>query len=106
MSADDDPGLWSVVSARAGGGAVALGQVCAAVAQVTRVDGVVAALATSATVREIAYAGDDVATGLEELTLTLGEGPGMDAVRHGEPVLSDMAGPDALSQWPVFHQAR
>jgi hypothetical protein len=106
MSADRDPRLWSVVLARAGAGAVALGHVCAVVAQVTRVDGVVAALATSATVREIAYAGDDVATGLEELTLTLGEGPAVDAVRHGEPVLSaDMAGPDALSQWPVFAPA-
>jgi hypothetical protein len=70
------------------------------------VDGTAAALVASATLRETVYAGDGIAAGVEELTLTLGEGPGLDAWRHGEPVLSaDLAGPDALARWPVFAPA-
>jgi hypothetical protein len=106
MSADRDPRVWSMVSELAGGGAVALQHVCAAVAPATGVDGVVAAWATSATVRETVYAADEIAAGLEELTLTLGEGPGVDAVHNGKPVLAaDMAGAESLSQWPVFAPA-
>jgi hypothetical protein len=106
MNAGDDPRLWSAVLAQANGGTVSVRHVCAAIVALTRVDGAVAALATSATLRETVYADNDIATGLEELTLTLGEGPGVDAVGTGEPVLADdMAGPDARSRWPVFAPA-
>ena len=103
MSSGPDRRLWSVVMERAGGGAVTVGHVCAAITAVTRVDGTAAVLATSATLRETVYADDETAARVEELTLTLGEGPGVDAVRHEGPVLSaNMAGPDALARWPVF----
>jgi hypothetical protein len=63
-------------------------------------------LATTATLRETVYASDETAARIEELTLTVGEGPGLDAVRHGIPVLSsDLASPDAQSRWPVFAPA-
>lgn len=107
MTADRDPRLWSVVLAQAGGGPVTLEHVCTVAASVTGTDGVVAALASSsATLRETVYAGDDLAARLEELTLTLGEGPGVAAMHRGKPVLAtDLAGPDASSQWPVFAPA-
>jgi hypothetical protein len=103
MSSGPDRRLWSVVMERAGGGAVTVGHVCAAITAVTRVDGTAAVLATSATLRETVYADDETAARVEELTLTLGEGPDVDAVRHGGPILSaNMSGPDALARWPVF----
>jgi len=91
---------------QAAGAAVTVAHACAAVVAVTGVDGVTAALTTSAILRETVYAGDEAAAQVEELTLTLGEGPGVDAWTSGQPVLSvDMAGPDALSRWPVFAPA-
>jgi ANTAR domain len=106
MSTSPDRRLWSVLIGRAGGDAVTVGHACAAITTVTGVDGVAAVLATSATLRETVYAGDEIAARVEELTLTLGEGPGLDALRYGEPVLSaDMTGPDARSRWPVFAPA-
>ena len=45
---------------------------------------------------------DEVAERLESLSLTLGEGPGLDAHRHGRPVLvPDLAGA-APDRWPAF----
>jgi hypothetical protein len=106
MSSGPDRRLWSMLIEQAGGDAVTVRHACAAIATVTGVDNVAAVLATSATLRETVYAGDEIAARVEELMLTLGEGPGLDALRHGEPVLSaDMAGPDALARWPVFAPA-
>ncbi|MEO5680520.1 MAG: GAF and ANTAR domain-containing protein [Acidimicrobiales bacterium] len=45
---------------------------------------------------------DDVSALIEELQLTLGEGPCIDAYRHDRPVLEpDLAGP-AAPRWPGF----
>jgi ANTAR domain/GAF domain len=106
MISSPDPRLWSMLVERAGGGSVTVGHACAAITMVTEVDGASAVLAANAAVRETVYAGDEIAARVEELTLTLGEGPGLDALRQGEPVLTaDMAGPDALVRWPVFAPA-
>lgn len=106
MTAGPEPRLWSVVLAQAGDAAVTVGHVCSAVAAVTATDGVVAALGTSVELRETVYASDETAATLEELTLTVGEGPGLDAVRSGEPVLSpDLATAEALVRWPAFAPA-
>jgi hypothetical protein len=106
MTSSPDSRLWPLLVERAGGGSVTVGHACAAITTVTEVDGVAAVLATGATVRETVYAGDQISARVEELTLTLGEGPGLDALRQGEPVLTaDMAGPDALARWPMFAAA-
>lgn len=61
----------------------------------------------SASPRETIYATDQLATRLEELALTLGEGPCEDASSStGSPVLAaDLSSPDCLTRWPVFAPA-
>jgi hypothetical protein len=51
------------------------------------------------------YATDDLATRIERLQLTLGEGPCVDSSTSGSPVLvPDLADPDdaVANRWPVF----
>jgi hypothetical protein len=106
MTTGREPRLWSVVLTQAGGAAVTVGHVCSAVAVVTATDGIVAALGASVALRETVYASDETAAALEELTLTVGEGPGLDAAHSGEPVLfPDMAAAEAWIRWPVFAPA-
>ena len=57
------------------------------------------------TARETVYASDQVASELEELTLTLGEGPGVDAFVGGPILVADVMAPDGLTRWPVFAPA-
>jgi hypothetical protein len=46
---------------------------------------------------------DDVSARLDELHFTLGEGPAVDAVNRGHPVLvSDLADSGTASRWPAF----
>jgi hypothetical protein len=98
--------LWSMVLEQAAGAPVTVRHVCTTVVAVAGVDGASVALATTRTIREALYAGDETAACVEDLTLTLGEGPSIDALGLDEPVLSgDMAGIDALSRWPLFAPA-
>ena len=53
----------------------------------------------------VVYATDDVAARIEDLQVTLGEGPCVDAVSSGGPVLvPDLDEPDnvAVTRWPAF----
>lgn len=69
------------------------------------VDTAAVTVAVSASPRETVYAADELASDLEELTLTLGEGPGVDA-GAGIPVLvADLATKDSMRRWPVFAPA-
>jgi hypothetical protein len=42
---------------------------------------------------------------LEELTLTLGEGPGVDAFGGGPALAADLTASECLARWPVFAPA-
>jgi hypothetical protein len=42
---------------------------------------------------------------VEELTLTLGEGPGVDALTGGPALIADLIAADCLARWPVFAPA-
>jgi hypothetical protein len=55
--------------------------------------------------RETVYASDLVASELEELTLTLGEGPGVDAIVDGPALVADLTAGECLTRWPVFAPA-
>ena len=97
--------LWSRVVEHAHGGPVAVGHVCAAAIEATGVDCVAVTVMLTATPRETIYASDPVASDLEELTVTLGEGPSVDA-RAGSPALvADLTDPDCLARWPLFAPA-
>ena len=46
-----------------------------------------------------------VAMEVEELTLTLGEGPGVDALTDGPVMVADLAAHDCQRRWPAFAPA-
>ena len=105
MNADRRIRLWSLVVEHAHGQPVAVEHVCAAAIAASGVDSAAVSIVLSATPRETIYASDGVASDLEELSLTLGEGPGVDAF-IGSPVLvADLTAPDCLARWPVFAPA-
>ena len=105
MDADRRVRLWSLVVECARGAPVGLGHVCAAVILAADVDGVALAVAVSATPRETLYASGPVASVMEELTLTLGEGPGVDALAGGMVLAADITDAKLVARWPVFAPA-
>jgi ANTAR domain len=70
------------------------------------VDGAGASLVTSTGSRVTAYGSDDIATELEQLQVTLGEGPCVDAAASHSPVLipdlTDIDGGGYSGRWPAF----
>lgn len=105
MNADRRMRLWRLVVEHAHGGPVAVEHVGAAVISAAGVDSAAVAVVLSATPRETMYASDRVASELEELTLTLGEGPGVDAFAGGPALVADLMAPECLARWPVFAPA-
>jgi len=105
MNADRRIRLWSAVVERAQGGPVTVEHVCAVAMSAAGVDGAAVAVVLSASPRETMYASDPVAAEVEELALTLGEGPGVDAVTGGPALIADLTAADCLARWPVFAPA-
>ncbi len=105
MNADRKLRLWRLVVEQAHGRQVAIEHVCAAVISTAGVDSAAVTVMLDATARETVYASDQVASELEELTLTLGEGPGVDAFAGGPVLVADLTAPDVLTRWPVFAPA-
>ncbi|OLB77019.1 MAG: hypothetical protein AUI14_17410 [Actinobacteria bacterium 13_2_20CM_2_71_6] len=97
--------LWSLVVEHAQGEPVTVEHVCAVALSAAGVDHAAVAVALSASPRETMYASDRVAAELEELALTLGEGPGVDAFTGGPALVADLTAPDFLARWPVFAPA-
>jgi hypothetical protein len=97
--------LWARVVTRAGGGPVAVEHVGAVVVSAAGVDAAAVAVVLSASPRETIYASDRVASMVEELTLTLGEGPGVDALADGPALVADLTAGQCLARWPVFAPA-
>ena len=102
MSSDRRVDLWSVVVANAGDGEVGLEHIGATILTVAGVTGVAVTVRLPATPREAVYASDQVATELEELILTLGEGPSVDALTDGPILVSDLSDADSAKRWPAF----
>lgn len=74
----------------------------AAVAELS-VDGAAVAMVTPSGERDLVHATDAVIAHLDELQFSLAEGPCLDAVRTGFPVLvSDLRAGGAPARWPVF----
>lgn len=105
MKAERRARLWGLVVAHADGGPVAVEHVGAVVMSAAGVDAVAVAVVLSASPRETVYASDQIASGLEELTLTVGEGPGVDALADGPALVADLMSADCLARWPVFAPA-
>lgn len=97
--------LWSLVVDHAQGGPVAVDHVSAAVMTAAEVDGTAITVLLSATPRETIYASDQAASELEELALTVGEGPGVDALAGSPVLVADLTASECLTRWPVFAPA-
>jgi hypothetical protein len=83
--------------------ASSLARVCSAAVSHLDISGAAVILLErrDAAAQSLAQASDAVAAGLEDLQLTVGEGPGVQAVRSGQPVLiPDLDG--AGARWPAF----
>lgn len=82
-----------------------LGGLLQSCCRATGLDGAGVSIVSSSGIREPLYATDDVATVIERLQLTLGEGPCVDSSSTGTPVLvADLTDPQdgVSSRWPVF----
>jgi ANTAR domain len=51
------------------------------------------------------YASDPIVSQVEELTMTLGEGPGFEALEGGPVLVADLATPACGSRWPIYAAA-
>jgi ANTAR domain len=105
MNADRRLRLWTLLVECADGGPVAVRHVCAVAIAVTGADSAAVTVMLSATPRETLYASDRVASELEELTMTLGEGPGVDALAGSPSLVADLTSPDCQIRWPVYAAA-
>jgi hypothetical protein len=97
--------LWNAVVERAGGEPVTVADVCATVMAAAGVDGVTIVVPLADRGRETVYVSGQVASDGEDLTETLGEGPGVDAVTNGPVFAADLASAEGLAGWPVFGPA-
>ena len=98
--------LWGLVVAHAGNAPASVPDVCAVTLAVSGTDAAAITVMLAATPRETLYTSGPLAADLEDISLTLGEGPGMDASAGGGPALvADLAGADCLARWPAFSPA-
>jgi hypothetical protein len=105
MNADRRMRLWNLVVAQADGRPVAVEHVAAGVISAAGVDSAAITVVLAATPRETIYASDQAASDLQELTLTLGEGPSVDAITDGPALVADLNAAACLTRWPVFAPA-
>jgi GAF domain-containing protein len=105
VSADRRIQLWSLVVEQARGSPVTVGDVGAVVIAVSDVDATAVAVTLAASPREVVHASDQVADEIEELTTTLGEGPGVEALVDGPALAADLDDPASRARWPIFAPA-
>jgi hypothetical protein len=86
--------------------AIGLGRIadfCRVGIERTGVDAVTVTLASARAGSELVYATDELSERVAELELTLGEGPGTDALASGLPVVVDELGSTVSGhRWPLF----
>jgi hypothetical protein len=107
-SRPDGRRLWAMVAERAAtrGRAASVADACAAAVSAVGVSGAGLTVMTRSDSGRVVCVTDDVSARVEELQLTLGEGPCVDAYITGAPVLSaDLADREVLRRWPTFAPA-
>jgi hypothetical protein len=97
--------LWTLVVEQAHGVPVTVEHVGAVTIAVAGVDAVAISLILPSSPRENVYASNQFACELEELTLTLGEGPGVDGLDGGLSLAADLGDPWCQTRWPIFAPA-
>ncbi|MFI6243201.1 GAF domain-containing protein [Micromonospora sp. NPDC050795] len=105
MSTERRLRLWALVVAEARGATVSVEHACAVAVAVAGVDCAAVAVSLRDTPREVLGASNVVASHLEELALTLGEGPSVDAISGAPALVADLAAPHCQARWPIFAKA-
>lgn len=105
MNGDRATRIWTAVALHAQRDAVSMSarHACLACAEAIAVNGVGLVLTGSAASLDPVCVTDSRMGELEELQATAGQGPGIDALESGTPVLvDDMASATSTHRWPVF----
>jgi hypothetical protein len=100
--------LWAMVAEHAAGRGrrVGVADACAAAVTAARVSGAGLTVMTRTDSARVVCVTDDVSARVEELQLTFGEGPCVDAYASRAPVLSsDLRAQGTLRRWPAFAPA-
>jgi hypothetical protein len=98
--------IWTQIAEQSRGAPVSLAHACAAAVSGVGVDGAGVTMMAGTTARETMHATDEIAARLEELQLTLGQGPCVDTFAERGPVLAaDLSAPEYLTRWPAFTPA-
>ena len=77
-------------------------KLCSACACLLRLPGAAIVVVTEGAHRAVLCSSEPIAAVLEELQTTLGEGPGIDAHRHGVPVVEPDLARSRRTQWVAF----
>jgi hypothetical protein len=106
MTATRPERLWGLIGELAAArpqGQVSAVDVCVAAVQALPVTGAWVMVQGTAGVNHVMCVTDETSEQLAELQVTLGEGPCLDVLASGSPVLiSDLDGGDATRRWPGF----
>jgi ANTAR domain/GAF domain len=105
MTADRSVLIWGLVAEQAAQrrGQVSAADVCAAAVEALPVSGAWVMAQGAGGAGHLMCVTDEVSEQLAELQMTLGEGPCLDVVTSGAPVLvSDLDEEDAVRRWPGF----
>ncbi len=105
MNPDRGLRLWGLLVEHADGAPVTVEHVCAVALTAVGVDAAAVTVTLSTTPRETLAVSDQLASELEELVLTLGEGPGVDAMAGSPTLVADLTAEACLARWPVFAPA-
>jgi ANTAR domain-containing protein/GAF domain-containing protein len=106
MSDDQLLRIWTRIAEQSLGNPISPAHVCTAAVATVGVDGAGLSVVVGPTVRETVDTTDAVAAVLEELQLTLGQGPCVDAFTGGGPVLAeDLRSSECSTRWPAFTPA-
>ena len=106
MNRDEVVRVWTQVGRQSGGEPLSVAHVCAAAVAGVGADGAAVSLMVNSTVRDMVHATNQVAGELEEWQVSFGQGPCVDALAAGGPVLAvDLGLPDYSRRWPVFTPA-
>jgi hypothetical protein len=123
MAVSRRPAIWALLAAHAAhaaerGAATTAADVCAVCVATLAVSGAAVTVngaarrtggrpaASHASADHVICVTDDVSEQIEELQLTLGEGPRIDALAVGAPVLvPDLDATEAVGRWPAFGPA-
>ncbi len=105
MSTDRRFILWDLMVEQARGGPITVEHVAAAAAVATGVDCSAVAVILPASPRETAFTSNRMASDMEDLSMTLGEGPGVDALAGSLTLAADLDDAQSRARWPMFASA-